>query len=148
MIQIRACAPEDAAAVSALLEELGYKVSASQAAERVHQLCGNGSDPIFLAVADGRALGLVAMHICRMLQYAAPVMRVTALVVDSRGRRRGVGKLLMVHAEHLAAMSGCEAVELTSAIGRADAHAFYRSLGYDANSLRFRRALAAPRHDR
>jgi hypothetical protein len=47
----------------------------------------------------------------------------------------------MEHAEHLAATAGCEAVELTSAVGRTDAHAFYRSIGYDASSLRFRKAL-------
>ena len=146
MIQIRACTPEDATAVSPLLDELGYKVSASQAAEHIRQLAQTGSDPIFLAVADGQALGLMALHICRMLQYAAPVMRVTVLVVGGQARRRGVGKRLMAHAEHLAAAAGCEAVELTSAMGREEAHAFYRSIGYEANSLRFRKALANSEH--
>ena len=145
MIQIRACTPEDATAVSALLDELGYRVSASQAAEHIRQLGNAGSDPAFLAIEDGQVLGLVALHICRMLQYAASVMRVTALVVAKRTRRRGVGRLLMEHAEHLAATAGCEAVELTSAVGRTEAHAFYRSIGYEASSLRFRKALAGPR---
>jgi GNAT superfamily N-acetyltransferase len=133
MIQIRACTPEDATAVSALLNQLGYKVSVSQAAEHIRE------------VADGQALGLMALHICRMLQYTAPVMRVTVLVVDGQARRRGIGKRLMEHAEHLAAAAGCEAVELTSVMGRAEAHAFYRSIGYEANSLRFRKALDRPR---
>ena len=145
MIQIRACTPKDATAVSALLGELGYEVSARQAAEHIRQLTLSGADPILLAVADGEVRGLVALHICRMLQYAAPVMRVTALVVDERARRCGVGKLLMEHAEHLAAEAGCEAVELTSAVGRVEAHAFYRRIGYEANSLRFRKALDGPR---
>ena len=148
MIQIRACTPADVMAVSALLGQLGYQVSASRAAQHIRQLIQTGADPIFLAVADGQALGLIALHICRMLQYAAPVMRVTALVVDDRGRRRGVGKLLMEHAEHLAAEAGCGAVELTSAVGRAEAHAFYRSIGYEASSLRFRKALDAPQSAR
>ena len=145
MIQIRACTPKDATAVGALLGELGYEVSAKQAAEHIRQLTVTGSDPIFLAVADGEVRGLVALHISRMLQYAAPVVRVTALVVDGRARRRGVGKRLMEHAEHLAAAAGCGAVELTSALGRAEAHAFYRSIGYEASSLRFRKTLDGPR---
>jgi GNAT superfamily N-acetyltransferase len=116
----------------------------SQAVEQIRQLTENGSDPIFLAVADGDVRGLVALHICGMLQYAAPIMRVTALVVDRRARRRGVGKRLMEHAESLAAAAGCDPVELTWAVGRAEAHAFYRSIGYDANSLRFRKTLATP----
>ena len=78
MIEIRECTPEDATRVGALLRELGYEVAASQAAERVRQLGKTGSDPIFLAVADRQILGLVALHLCRMLQYAAPIMRVTA----------------------------------------------------------------------
>src|SRR5215469_16850820 len=109
MIQIRACTPEDATAVSALMNQLRYKVSVSQAAEHILQLAQTGSDPIFLEVADGQALGLMALHICRMLQYTAPVMRVTVLVVDGQARRRGIGKRLMEHAEHLAAAAGCEA---------------------------------------
>jgi len=145
MIQIRACTPKDATVVGALLGELGYEVSAKQAAEHIRQLTLTGSDPIFLAVADGEVRGLVALHISRMLQYAAPVVRVTALVVDGRARRRGVGKRLMEHAEHLAAAAGCGAVELTSALGRAEAHAFYRSIGYEASSLRFRKTLDGPR---
>ena len=70
-------------------------------------------------------------------------MRVTALVVDCRARRRGIGKLLMDRAESLASTAGCEIVELTSAATRAEAHAFYRSIGYEPNSLRFRKVLVA-----
>jgi ribosomal protein S18 acetylase RimI-like enzyme len=77
-----------------------------------------------------------------MLQYNNPVMRVAALVVHQQARRRGIGKLLMDHTEELAAAAGCEFVELTSAMGRKEAHAFYRRIGYHANSLRFRKSLA------
>jgi GNAT superfamily N-acetyltransferase len=83
--------------VSTLLGELGYTVSIRQATEHVAELNKTGADPVFLAVAEGQALGLLALHLCRMLQYASPIVRVTALVVDRRARRRGVGKLLMEH---------------------------------------------------
>src|SRR5215469_73947 len=139
MIEIRACTPDDAVAVSTLLAELGYTVSIRQAAEHVRELNKTGSDPIFLAVADSQVLGLVAAHVCRMLQYASPVVRVTALVVDRQARRRSVGKLLMERAEQIGSAAGCEFVELTSAMDRTEAHAFYRSIGYEANSLRFRK---------
>jgi len=141
MIEIRASTPDDAVAVSTLLGELGYTVSVRQTAEHVLELSKTGSDPIFLAVADGQVLGLLALHLCRMLQYASPVVRVTALVVARRTRRRGVGKLLMEHAEQVGSAAGCEFVELTSAMDRTEAHAFYRSIGYEPNSLRFRKLL-------
>jgi GNAT superfamily N-acetyltransferase len=141
MIEIRACTPDDAVAVSALLGELGYTVSIRQATEHVRELGKTGADPIFLAAADGQVLGLLALHLCRMLQYTNPIVRVTALVVDQRARRHGVGKLLMEHAERMGSAAGCEFVELTSAMDRAEAHAFYRSIGYEPNSLRFRKPL-------
>jgi ribosomal protein S18 acetylase RimI-like enzyme len=142
MTEIRACTPEDAIAVCALLGGLGYSVPAERAAENIGQLGETGSDPIFLAVSEERVVGLVACHFCKMLQYQKPVMRVTALVVERQARRLGIGKLLMAHAEERAAEAGCDFVELTSAMGRAEAHAFYRSLGYEANSLRFRKSVA------
>ena len=144
MIEIRACTPEDSAAVSTLLDELGYTVSIRQATEQVTELGKTGADPIFLALADGQILGLLALHLSRMLQYPNPIVRVTALVVDRRARRRGVGKLLMQHAEQVGSAAGCEFVELTSAMDRAEAQAFYRNIGYEPNSLRFRKPLVRP----
>ena len=144
MIEIRVCTPEDSAAVSTLLDELGYTVSIRQATEQVTELGKTGADPIFLALADGQILGLLALHLSRMLQYPSPIVRVTALVVDRRARRRGVGKLLMQHAEQVGSAAGCEFVELTSAMDRAEAHAFYRNIGYEPNSLRFRKPLVRP----
>jgi hypothetical protein len=54
MIDVGPCTAEDAAAVSALLSELGYEVSSQAAAERVRQLNETGSDPTFIAGEDGR----------------------------------------------------------------------------------------------
>jgi hypothetical protein len=141
MIEIRTCTPDDAAAVSTLLGELGYTVPVRQATENIQELSKTGADPILVAVADGRVVGLLAAHLCRMLQYATPAVRVTALAVERRARRRGVGRLLMEHAEQIGSTAGCEFVELTSAMNRTDAHAFYRNIGYEPNSIRFRKPL-------
>ena len=141
MIEIRPCTPDDAIAISTLLGELGYTVSIEQATEQIAELSRTGSDPIVLAVVNGQVLGLLASHLCLMLQYPSPILRVTALVVDGRARRHGVCKLLMEHAEQMGSAAGCEFVELTSAMDRAEAHAFYRGIGYEPNSLRFRKPL-------
>ena len=68
MIQIRACTLADAEAVSGLLKQLGYRLGPGPAAERIRQLGETEADPIFVAVADGRVVGVVATHRCRMLQ--------------------------------------------------------------------------------
>jgi GNAT superfamily N-acetyltransferase len=142
VIEVRPCTPEDAPAVSALLGELGYEVSSEAAAERVRRLNETGSDPTFIA-DEGRPLGLIALHRCHMIQYLAPVTRITALVVHQQARRRGIGRLLIDHALRWAEQSGCEFIELTSAINRSEAHAFYRDLGFESNSLRFRKSLGS-----
>lgn len=141
MIEIQPCTIEDAIAVSALLEELGYKVSPDAVAERLQGLNSTGSDPIFVARESGGLLGLIALHRCRMIQYERPVVRITALVTHHRARRRGIGRLLIDHAMRWADQAGCELVELTSALDRTDAHAFYRNQGFEPNSLRFRKSL-------
>jgi GNAT superfamily N-acetyltransferase len=139
--EVRPCRPKDAAAVSALLGELGYEVTPEAAAERVRRLMDTGLDATFVAIDDGRPLGLIALHRCQMIQYRAPVTRITALVVDQQARRRGIGRLLVDHALRWAEQRECELVELTSALDRAEAHAFYRDLGFEPNSLRFRKSL-------
>ena len=141
MIEVRPCTPEDVAAVSALLGELGYEVTPEATAERLRRLTDTGFDATFIAVDDGRPLGLIALHYCHVIQYRAPVARITALVVDQRARRRGIGRLLVDYALRWAEQRECELVELTSALNRAEAHAFYRDLGFEPNSLRFRKSL-------
>lgn len=143
MIEVRPCTPEDAPAVSALLGELGYEISSEAAAERVQRLNETASDPTFMADEKGRPLGLIALHRCHMIQYPTPVARITALVVHQQARRRGIGRLPIDHALGWAEQSGCEFVELTSAINRSEAHAFYRDLGFEPNSLRFRKSLGS-----
>jgi GNAT superfamily N-acetyltransferase len=123
------------------LGELGYELSSQAAAERVQRLNETGSDPIFVASEDSYPLGLIALHLCHMIQYRTPIARITALVIHQRMRRRGIGRLLIDHALRWADERGCEFVELTSALNRAEAHAFYRDLGFEASSLRFRKSL-------
>src|SRR5260370_8409812 len=82
MIEIRPITPEDAAAVSRLLQQLGYAAEPLRAAERICQLDATGSDPILLADADEQALGVLAMHLSDMLHYGRPGIRVTALIAD------------------------------------------------------------------
>ena len=52
MIEIRACTPDDAAAVGTLLSELGYTVPIRQATENIQELSKTGVDPIIVAVAE------------------------------------------------------------------------------------------------
>ncbi|MGH7059339.1 MAG: GNAT family N-acetyltransferase [Stellaceae bacterium] len=147
MIEIRPATAADAPAVARLLNQLvREEIAQEKIGERLHRLAMTGADPVFLACDKGVAIGLLALHLAPILHYARPALRITELVVDHRQRRRGVGRRLVAHAEREALAAGCEIIELTSALDRADAHAFYRSLGFEANSLRFRK-LPRPKAD-
>jgi GNAT superfamily N-acetyltransferase len=141
VIEIHAARPQEAPAISALLGKLGYEAAPEAIAYRLEWLNGTGSDSVFLAWEDGQPMALIALHHCHMLQYPKPVVRITALVVHERARRRGIGRQLIDYALCWAKRAGCELVELTSALDRAEAHAFYRDLGFAASSLRFRKLL-------
>lgn len=144
MIQVRAATPADAAAVARLLNQLvSDEIAAEEIRERLRLLSLTGSDPVLLASEDGIAIGLMALHFAPILHYARAALRITELVVDQKHRRRGVGRALIAHAERVAAAADCEIIELTSVLDNTGAHAFYRSLGFEANSLRFRK-LPAP----
>jgi ribosomal protein S18 acetylase RimI-like enzyme len=143
MIEVRPARPSDAPAVAGLLNQLvNPPITPEEIAERLRRLAATGADPVFLACEKIIAVGLIALHFAPMLHYAQPALRITNLVVDQRHRRRGIGRTLIAHAEHEAAAAGCEIIELTSVLDNSEAHAFYRSLGFEANSLRFRKVSA------
>ena len=91
MIEIPPITPEDAAAVGRLPQQLGYAVQAATGISAHRPTRQDRLRPDIARGSDRRVLGFIAMHVSQMVQYERPVMRVTALVVDCRARRRGIG---------------------------------------------------------
>jgi aminoglycoside 6'-N-acetyltransferase I len=129
--------------VSALLGELGYDVPVDAAAECMRRLAASDHDAVYLYLADGSTapLGLIAVHWTEILHLPAPSARITSLVVSEKARRRRVGERLIAHAAATARAAGCGSLELTTALHRDGAHAFYRALGFTEKSRHFQRPL-------
>jgi GNAT superfamily N-acetyltransferase len=140
-IEIRAADLHDAPAMSELLSELGFPSSAAVVSERLEALSADGESTL-VAVRGGEVIGLLTLHITPVLHRPTPVGRLTALVVTARERGKGVGRLLVNAAEQFFATRGCELVEVTSNLRLTDAHSFYRRLGYEATSVRFKKSLS------
>ena len=88
---------------------------------------------------DGYVVGLMELLIIPNLSHnALPWALIEGLIVDSRYRRRGLGKTLMQYAINKARDAGCYKLELSSNKKRLEAHGFYRSLGFEDSALGFR----------
>lgn len=147
-IRIRPIALADAPAIARLMQGLGFDHAIAEIERRLAMAADRATDPALIAAADGHAAGLIALHIAPMLFYPKPIARITTLVVDAAMRRHGIGRALVEAATALATAAGCDTLELTTALHREDAQAFYRSLGFDRTSFRMALSLAKPAQGR
>jgi GNAT superfamily N-acetyltransferase len=127
---LRPASLDDAAAIAALVGELGYSASAGDIAARLPLLLD--SDRYFLVVAaaaDGALLGLINAE-RRLNIESGTAYEITGLVVASSARRARVGSALVAAAEAWACAHGARAMRVRSNVVRPEAHAFYARLGY------------------
>ena len=140
-IDIRGGLPADASDIAGLLGQLGYPMTAREAAGRMEAVAGDPTAAMLVATGWGPVVGVVAVNWCAMLHRPARIARITTLVVDDAARGTGVGRMLVKAASQWARTAGCDTLELTSGVQRHDAHAFYRAIGFENSSLRFSRSL-------
>lgn len=129
---IRTARPDDADPVTALLAELGYPDNNVDSVRVRLQTWADASHATVLLAQDGsRIIGVAAVAATPYLEREGNWGRIVTLVVAATCRGRGIGRRLVEAAENAARGYGCVAMEVTSARGRTDAHAFYRNLGYE-----------------
>jgi GNAT superfamily N-acetyltransferase len=141
-VTVREARPEDAAAIAALLGELGYPADPEAVAERLARM-GPGDAVL---IADG---GLVALHRIPLLAEGGALARITAFVVAAGHRRTGLGTALLTAAEEVARTWGCDRIEVASGRRpeREAAHAFYLAAGFEETtrrSARYWKELSPP----
>ena len=125
----RTATVEDAAAIAALVTQLGYEAAPHDVSERLARLLARPAQRFIIAERDGRLLGWVHVEVAEFID-SAPYAHIAGLVVDRSHRRQGIGAALMATAEAFAREQGCAVVRLRSSATRTRAHRFYEGLGY------------------
>jgi N-acetylglutamate synthase-like GNAT family acetyltransferase len=141
-LTIRDARADDCHALAALIGQLGHPSSPAAVAARVERLGASDADRLLIAELDGEVVGLASVHISLSVEYDEPAAKLSAIVIGQRHRRRGIGEALVAAMEAEARRRGCCLLFLTTAERRADAHAFYRRLGFEETGRRFAKRLA------
>jgi GNAT superfamily N-acetyltransferase len=136
-VVVRIAKPRDRVRIAELLEQLGYPMDPAVIQEKLSSLAESPTDRILVAESGGQVVGIVSFHITPLLHEESDAGRVTAMVVDSEFRGKGIGTLLLREAEQWAWSCGCSRVEITSGDHRPDAHRFYEGHGYRCDERRF-----------
>ena len=138
-MEIRAATAADAPGLCALLAEAGHPVAPRTLAQRLDAVRQQPGAAL-LALEWGPPSGLVVLHWHAVLDADQPVAQVTALLVGTEQRRRGIGRLLVKAAAQAARSAGCGALELTAS-AQPGLEAFCRATGFAEAGQRFVRGL-------
>jgi GNAT superfamily N-acetyltransferase len=138
--KIRAVTPGDAAELTRLIHYLGHEIDEKSVRKNIKALARLKEEPL-VATIDKRVVGLCGVHKTVTIHRDAPLGRITILVIDEKAHGLGLGRMLVDAAEQWCRQKGCKLIEVTSNDRRAEAHAFYRHLGYERTSIRFAKKL-------
>jgi ribosomal protein S18 acetylase RimI-like enzyme len=145
-VRVRPPEPTDFAAISELLEQLGYPSTEEQVAARLSAMGASPDHHVLVAELrispqERFLAGLVALEIGHFFHKDEPHAHLTAVVSDRRFRHRGIARALLEEAQAIARRAGCDLVHVRSNHQRDDAHAFYRALGFEETHLTFDKKL-------
>ena len=138
---IRTAGRRDAAAVARLLTALGYPCTREDAEHRIIDSLAEPDQALLVAELEHEVLGLMALDFMYYLPLGARTCRITALAVDEKARKQGIGRRLLRDAELRARQAGAARLELTTAEHRKEAHLFYQRCGFSDGALRFVKIL-------
>ncbi len=140
-ISIRPYAQGDLTAAAGLVSELGYPTTPDEMRARMDRIAAHPDHATFVAVTDGRVIGMVGAYLTPSYEHNEPTGRLTAMVVSAEAQGQGVGARLVAAAEDWVRGRGARVMMLSSHLRRAGAHAFYLRLGYAETGKRFVREL-------
>jgi GNAT superfamily N-acetyltransferase len=142
-IDIRKAVETDLAAILRLYAQPGIDdnqvLELDAASEIFQKMASYPRYHVYVARSGGAIVGTFALLVMDNLAHVgAPSAVVEDVCVDEGWRGKGVGRAMMKFAMSVANECGCYKLTLSSNLRRVDAHAFYRSLGFEQHGISFR----------
>ncbi len=129
-IEVRLAEAGDVTAIARLAGELGYPSTADQVRDRLAAIEADPRCATFVAALSGNEV-IGWIHLSENHSPGSdPRVEIANLVVDSRFRSAGTGRLLVERGEQWARERRLSVIGLHSNVLRERAHAFYLRLGY------------------
>lgn len=138
---IREAKPADSKRLAELIRFLGFEIDEKSVRRNLAKLRNDGEPPL-VAVLGSEVVGLCGISTSVMIHRDAPIGRISPLVVAKEAQGHGIGRMLLEAAEEWMRKKGCKLVEVTSNDRLAEAHAFYRHMGFERTSIRFAKTLS------
>jgi ribosomal protein S18 acetylase RimI-like enzyme len=142
-LRIRNAELSDAAELAALACELGYKTTGAEMEFRLVSILKDLRYKTLVALKDEKICGMLGTFSASSYLHNDLNGRIIALVVSRESRRHGIGARLIAAAEKDFAQRGITRVTLTTRFERAEAHQFYKKLGYARTGFRFSKNLVS-----
>lgn len=136
-VSVRDAAPTDAEALARLCTQLGYPAVPQAMPTRLARLSSDSNARSIVASSGEVVVGLATVHLRFTMNHETPIAQLTLLVVDEQQRTRGIGRALVEAAEQWARSRGAKRIVVTTALQRAQAHAFYEKLQYKHTGRRY-----------
>lgn len=139
MITIVKAQCEDLSGLALLLPQLINKESHPDEMKNIFNLIDSDHRYLLLVAKDsqnkvlGTAMGILCYD---LVGSCRPFMLIENVVVDSRFRSQGIGRILMSSLESFARESQCTYIVLFSGSERKEAHQFYESLGFSIDKVK------------
>jgi predicted N-acetyltransferase YhbS len=129
-VDVRPARIDDAPALAALSEQLGYPTPVAGCVERLRTLLAADRHEVLVACSScGEVLGWVHVFVALRVQ-SEPFAELGGLVVAASEHGRGIGRRLVEHAGVWAAHHAAVKLRVRSRTSRQAAHGFYARLGF------------------
>ena len=140
MVTTRTANEADAPDLLALFQQLGYSVDLDDLRALLRE--DNPYRYTLVALVEEQLSGVIVVNLLEPMHEKGRWGLISALVIDESCRGAGVGRVLLLDAERIAAARGCTQIELSSSERREQAHQFYQNNGYREVRKRFLKSLA------